>query len=434
MIYEREYGVAATISFPIIAFSLTSYHSSLTSTIFAAGDVLISKDYAAGSATATLPSGVMSNGSAFLSMTAAELQGAHVTISIIDQTATKVFEDQTVIIETYGATTAAQHQFNRNVQWPSVNVASVSDDTAAADNLELITEQTRLVQASLTTGNVTQTAQAVWNQTMSALVAAGTFGGGINNRTTSSFVAGNTAVTTTIIIPTAANVNTEVDTALVDIGLDHLISAAVAGADVTDNSIFAKLVSATTTADWDDFVPGSHSLQALRERGDAAWITGGGATTTAQLVWNQTMSAVAVAGTFGGSFNNRTVSSFVPTASGVTLTAANVAASLTASQSGVTISNVTTVATVNNLGASATAQVNTQMADVLKVDTITEQSAGVPPAAPTFEQAIDYIYMAWRNKVLTTASVTSISNDAGTTIASAVISDDGTTFTKNEFS
>jgi len=50
-----------------------------------------------------------------------------------------------------------------------------------------------------------------------------------------------------------AEVNTQVDTALSDIGLDHLLSASVAGTDVTDNSIIAYMVSKSATADWDSF-------------------------------------------------------------------------------------------------------------------------------------------------------------------------------------
>ena len=72
---------------------------------------------------------------------------------------------------------------------------------------------------------------------------------------------------------TTAQVNTEVDTALTDIGLDHLFSASVAGADVTDDSFAALLVSSSATADFDDYVNTTDSLQALRDRGDSAWIT-----------------------------------------------------------------------------------------------------------------------------------------------------------------
>lgn len=73
-----------------------------------------------------------------------------------------------------------------------------------------------------------------------------------------------------------AEVQSEVDDALIVKGLDHLVFASVAGTDIADNSVFAKLVSKSATADWDDFVNTTESLQALRDRGDAAWITATG--------------------------------------------------------------------------------------------------------------------------------------------------------------
>lgn len=83
-----------------------------------------------------------------------------------------------------------------------------------------------------------------------------------------------------------ASVNAEVDTALIDIGLDHLVSASVAGTDITDNSIIAKLVSKSATADWDTYVNTTDSHEALRDRGDAAWITATGFSThSAGDVW-----------------------------------------------------------------------------------------------------------------------------------------------------
>jgi hypothetical protein len=62
-----------------------------------------------------------------------------------------------------------------------------------------------------------------------------------------------------------AEVQSECNDALVALGLDHLISASVAGSDVVDNSIIAKLVSKESTADWDDFINSTDSLQALRD-------------------------------------------------------------------------------------------------------------------------------------------------------------------------
>ena len=101
-----------------------------------------------------------------------------------------------------------------------------------------------------------------------------------------------------------AEVQSEVADALVAIGLDHLVSASVAGSDIVDNSIVAKLVSKESTADWDDFVNTTDSLQALRDRGDASWTTGGGgsapsAAAIADAVWDEATSGHTSSGTFG---------------------------------------------------------------------------------------------------------------------------------------
>lgn len=87
-------------------------------------------------------------------------------------------------------------------------------------------------------------------------------------------------------------VQSECNDALVALGLDHLVSASVAGTDVTDNSIIAKLVSKESTADWDDYANTTDSLQALRDRGDAAWTTGAGGTPP-QLLQSTTIASLA---------------------------------------------------------------------------------------------------------------------------------------------
>ena len=71
-------------------------------------------------------------------------------------------------------------------------------------------------------------------------------------------------------------INAACDASLVTYGLDHLVAGAVVGADVVDDSIIAQLVSSAATADWDTFVNTTEALQAIRDRGDAAWTTGAG--------------------------------------------------------------------------------------------------------------------------------------------------------------
>lgn len=54
-------------------------------------------------------------------------------------------------------------------------------------------------------------------------------------------------------------------TALTDIGVDHLVGAAVTGPDVADNSIVARLASKNATADWDTFNNTTDSLEANKD-------------------------------------------------------------------------------------------------------------------------------------------------------------------------
>jgi len=56
--------------------------------------------------------------------------------------------------------------------------------------------------------------------------------------------------------------------------LDHLVAVAETD-DPVDNSIMAKL--AASDGDWSGFDEGTDSLEAIRDRGDTAWVTGGGA-------------------------------------------------------------------------------------------------------------------------------------------------------------
>lgn len=113
-----------------------------------------------------------------------------------------------------------------------------------------------------------------------------------------------------------------------------------------------------------------------------------------------------------------TISDFDETANNV---------NLGANQSGVTIG------TVNSLGSTAQTQVNDQVLDVMATDTISELS-GIPGSTPTTRQILMLLYMAIRNKRTANSSQEKIYNNSGTAIATAVVSDSGTEFTKEQFS
>lgn len=57
----------------------------------------------------------------------------------------------------------------------------------------------------------------------------------------------------------------------------------------------------------------------------------------------------------------------------------------------------------------------------------------IPSPTPTVVQALMLLYMSLRNAHLATSSQEIISNDAGTSITTAVLSDNGTTYTKAKF-
>ena len=112
------------------------------------------------------------------------------------------------------------------------------------------------------------------------------------------------------------------------------------------------------------------------------------------------------------------ISGFDPTASSV---------NLNNNQTGVTIG------TVNALGAAASAAVKTQIDQSLGGDAIPELS-GVPAATPTLKTAVMFLLMAFRNKRTSTATTVGVYNASGAVITTATQSDNGITYTKDNFS
>lgn len=109
MEFLRKYGVGVTLPpIPLIVFGATDFEN--TPATFVAGDVKISKDGGAFVNTTNLPTHI-GVGMYALALTAAEMQAAFISIAIIDQTGPKVWEDDGIIISTYG-NASAQHAFD----------------------------------------------------------------------------------------------------------------------------------------------------------------------------------------------------------------------------------------------------------------------------------------------------------------------------------
>jgi hypothetical protein len=155
----------------------------------------------------------------------------------------------------------------------TADVTAVSGDSGAADNLELDYDGTGYNKANSTIG------------TAAALTA--------NNDKTGYSISGTKQTLDALNDVSTAEVNTEVDTALSDIGLDHLISASVAGADITDNSIIAQMVSKSATADWDSFDNTTDALEAIADTSAPS------AAVIADAVWDEARSGHVAGGSFG---------------------------------------------------------------------------------------------------------------------------------------
>lgn len=79
------------------------------------------------------------------------------------------------------------------------------------------------------------------------------------------------------------------------------------------------------------------------------------------------------------------------------------------------------------------AQVNAEVLDVLNVDTFTEP-ASVPSATSTLREKIGWLFALARNKVTQTATTQTLRNAGDSAdLATASVSDDGTTFTRGNF-
>jgi len=72
------------------------------------------------------------------------------------------------------------------------------------------------------------------------------------------------------------------------------------------------------------------------------------------------------------------------------------------------------------------------MEDFMTVVTIDEPSVGVPPATPTFQEAVMYLYSALRNRIDVDASFKEYHNDLGDVLWKKALTDDSITYRESE--
>jgi len=246
------------------------------------------------------------------------------------------------------------------------------------------------------------------------------------------------------------------------------VVAAIAAYDGPTNT---EMTSAFTEIKGATWASGTDTLEAIRDRGDAAWTTGAGGSSP-QVLQNTTIATLASQTSFtltAGSadddaYNNQMI--IIEDQSTGTQKAIGLISDYTGSTKTVTLSvdpAVFTMATgdtvdiiavtgsaiglevdangrveisgtlnafddLNNLSA---AQVNAEALDVLSTDTFAEPT-GVPGATVSLEEKIGFIYMALRNRVDVTATKKTFYDDADNAEWEKDLSDNGTTYSESE--
>lgn len=202
--------------------------------------------------------------------------------------------------------------------------------------------------------------------------------------------------------------------------LDQLVKNTTGGTPPTIGSFFDRIMNKDAGQ---TFSQGTASLQAIQSGSTA----GPTAIQIANQVWDTVLPGAHTVASSGSMLIQALVNMLPTTGPLSNFNPASQTVNLGSSQTGVTIG------TVNAIGSTGLTSILTQIRTALSTDTMTEL-VSVPSATPTIYQALMISYMALRNEHTTTSSQEKIKNNAGTVIGTAAVSDNGTTYTKGQFS
>ena len=143
--YLRKYNTAVTLDFGLFQLDGVDLETGAT---FEVGDLKIMKDEGAEGNTSNLPT---DEGTGYsLALTATEMQAARIVVYIIDQTASKVWLDDYLVVESYGDA-SAQHAFDFDTATQAVNAAQIAGTVQRATDLAEIAQYLFANAATLTT-------------------------------------------------------------------------------------------------------------------------------------------------------------------------------------------------------------------------------------------------------------------------------------------
>ena len=297
--YLRKYGVASNVNFVLYG---TSGKAFQTGASYAAGDIKIMVDNGAEANSAT---GFADEGQGYsLPVTSSELTGQRIVVYAVDQ-GTKIWLDTNLVIETYGHP-SAMHGFDLD---STESIASSTD----IDDLNNISTTDVLTQVNLSTGvsgNFALVAGLkdisttdVLTQVNLSTGVAGNFAlvAGLKDISTtdiltqvnlSTGVAGNFALVAGLKDISTTDVFTQSNAAMVNLNLDNLINIDALGIDPTTGTYLDLIMNKNGSQTFDK---ANDSLEAIRDRGDAEWVTN---ILTSTDILTQVNLSTGVAGNF----------------------------------------------------------------------------------------------------------------------------------------
>ena len=222
-----------------------------------------------------------------------------------------------------------------------------------------------------------------------------------------------------------ASVNTEADNAIITARLDELLAADSdidGAAPPVVGSVFHELLTKTSGSFTYDQT--TDSLEAVRDRGDATWVTGPTAAVIADEVWNEDATGHQTGGTFGQAIGD-------PGATAKSLWQATVsdAAGVSVSADVIAIKAETSliVGDTNELQADDVPGLIAALNDLAASDILTTaltETYAANGATPTLTQAIMAVHQALMDFSISGTSITVEKLDGTTAFVSTL--DDGT--------
>ena len=337
-LHLRKYGVQTTINFNLATYATPT--DLFVSAAHASGDTKVMKDEGA---EANTTNGFTDEGQGYaIVLTATEMQAERVVLYIVDQTGPKAWMDEVVIVETYG-NASAQHAFDLDDANPTIDgtlsgaIVAASFGAGAIDAAAIASNA--ITAAKIATDAITS-AKIATDAIGAAQIAANAIGASelaadavteiqsglatqasvntiddfLDTEIAAILAAVDTEVAAIVSAIAALNnistaqVNAEVDTALADIDLDHLIKVASGIPLPTIGTFLDKIMNKNGSQTFD---PTTDSLEAIRDRGDSAWGSAGASPqvlvdTTVASVVDQTHLRLTAAVGVNNTYNNMT--------------------------------------------------------------------------------------------------------------------------------